>query len=1246
MNRNWIKAIADKIIKKIQKGNYSFYTFPFVLILLFWFLIRIIPKPSRIYYPCQRTTLVILILYLKGIFPALAATSVHFVRKIKRVKIKKIATLALIFVLVFCGIKLYRPIFWRIVSMAGFFKTNFISLLYAQGFSFSRVVRTYHPHATNWDPVSDPLYYNYVDQSIVNNMVDEGVMALTDSADAQTGWNKVMYNYKAGDSVAIKINGNDFYGDPWSQTTLPQVINGVIKGLKSIGVPENKIIVLETCASRSYWQCYYDKIHSLYPEVLLFDGRSATYGEAGSSGLIDFTEPIIPDMYIDDWQVRCDHLILIPLMRAYAGNMCRFTGAIKVVIGMLDGPPHDGLNTSQDPCIDIWQNPNVQGKLRLIVGDGLFGTADEVGSGPIPKPWNTFPTPFSNSLFFSIDPVAIDSIMNNYVNEERASLGLGDMTSAQLQVAEDAGLGIFEFPPYSEIDYVEIDLSYLDTTLPTVTEVIAITTMVAVGYSEWIDSTTAVNKSYYTLESPIGNEIDLSPGSITISYDKVRKRAIIEGLNLTAGDTVRVTVTSDITDIAGNSISSPDSADTTVSAPGTLLDHFEFSDISNPTSGTPFGITVTAKDIAGDTVTTFTGTVDLSCPARISPTVSGSFTGGQWTGEVTVFDPVNQARIFASSGTITGRSNVFMVNYGGEEYRFPGIAQEPPGECISASTSTVTITFTKEMNSADASDKSNFSLESPIGTSIDLSPPSITIAYVSASSQTIISDLSLTSGDTFKITVSANVRSSYGNEMGPWRSGSGIVEGGGSLDHLDFSVISSPQVVDVGFNVTITAEDSDNQRVTDFTGTVDLTCSLGLGTINPAVSGNFAYGQWMGEVTITSTGTNVTITASTDSITGQSNSFDVVSDTTPPQLVSASAFSDLVRVYYSKDMNYSNVTDKSNYTLESPIGNIIDLSPYTISTDYDSAEYRAIIFGLSLTLGNSFKISVSTTDIRDLADNLISGTTYFIGTVQADTIAPDDITNLSALSGPGIDEATLSWSAPGDDGSIGTIYSGEYRIQYSSYNVIWSTNSCNISFSTSNVNPGDFQSRIVTGLSGDVTWYFRIWTADEVFNWSGISNGATYYIPAVLGVWVSTGTVSGGIVAAGTNFNIASSSIGVRNIGNVFERFILSCSSISTPDNWTVTGSTPTTNNEFRLLGIFNSIQPVSGNYDIYIDTITDTPSPASIIRYSGDQIGDNMPVGEIRWLWISFDPPTSGPPPPSSDLQNITITIDAEQQP
>jgi hypothetical protein len=109
-----------------------------------------------------------------------------------------------------------------------------------------------------------------------------------------------------------------------------------------------------------------------------------------------------------------------------------------------------------------------------------------------------------------------------------------------------------------------------------------------------------------------------------------------------------------------------------------------------------------------------------------------------------------------------------------------------------------------------------------------------------------------------------------------------------------------------------------------------------------------------------------------------------------------------------------------------------------------------------------------------------------------DTTPPAAVNNLQATPGPNAGEVSLTWTSPGDDGNVGNL-TGNYRIQYNTANSGWNISSAQITISTYNVPPNTLQSRIVSNLTGGVTYYFALWSCDEVNNCSSISNIAYTY---------------------------------------------------------------------------------------------------------------------------------------------------------
>ncbi len=142
-----------------------------------------------------------------------------------------------------------------------------------------------------------------------------------------------------------------------------------------------------------------------------------------------------------------------------------------------------------------------------------------------------------------------------------------------------------------------------------------------------------------------------------------------------------------------------------------------------------------------------------------------------------------------------------------------------------------------------------------------------------------------------------------------------------------------------------------------------------------------------------------------------------------------------------------------------------------------------------------------------IVDGLASGTTYYFAIKTADDVPNwsglsnvaslatlTESTAPSAIAGLTADNITgssvrLNWVAPGDDGNSGTATT--YDIRYSSSPISNETDWNNATSVTGEPTPlvaGTAQSFTITGLDVETTYYFAIKTADEVPNWSTISN--------------------------------------------------------------------------------------------------------------------------------------------------------------
>ena len=106
----------------------------------------------------------------------------------------------------------------------------------------------------------------------------------------------------------------------------------------------------------------------------------------------------------------------------------------------------------------------------------------------------------------------------------------------------------------------------------------------------------------------------------------------------------------------------------------------------------------------------------------------------------------------------------------------------------------------------------------------------------------------------------------------------------------------------------------------------------------------------------------------------------------------------------------------------------------------------------------------------------------------ADSTAPGTVNNLAAGT-PTSTSLTLSWTAPGDDGNTGTATT--YDVRCRTGGAVDTTNWAAATQATGEPTPhaaGTGETFVVNGLTANTTYWFGLETADEVPNWSAISN--------------------------------------------------------------------------------------------------------------------------------------------------------------
>ena len=335
-----------------------------------------------------------------------------------------------------------------------------------------RVVHAHSDEATSWDYATG-WYGDYVSQAIVDEMTDQGVMTLTDTATRADAWRALIPAYETNQRVAIKINliNATCADDDQVIDALPQPINSAIRGLKAIGVNEQDIWVYDvthTTGSSEMPARLVNKVMALYPDVQFHSYYCSTALGYSDTEKIHFNvpsgKPQITDRPICNALASAAHLINMPIMKKHqrAGVTLGFKNHFgsfehcdyvhwSVLFDEADyTPTYSGL-------IDIYNNEHFKDKTVLTIGDGLFGA--RINQYCEPEPWSSFGNKSPNSLFFSKDPVAIDCVMYDLLNAED---GVPNGSDDYLKLASASGLGAFEHwdaaHEYHAIDYRRIEL--------------------------------------------------------------------------------------------------------------------------------------------------------------------------------------------------------------------------------------------------------------------------------------------------------------------------------------------------------------------------------------------------------------------------------------------------------------------------------------------------------------------------------------------------------------------------------------------------------------------------------------------------------------------------------------------------------------------------------------------------------------------------------------------------------------------
>ena len=411
-----------------------------------WFLIRVIPKPSRASYPCQQAAFPLASTFVLGL------VSIVQFKPNKYGKVK-LSVCGLIALAVIVGLSAVEEVPTHWLPVEGANKPMGV----ARGIFPGRVSWVRDPAATPWNGDATKGHYwdegTGINQAACDKMMSKCLQNLTGAATDKKAWDKIFryYNknangkdvgYQTGETVALKINVNNAYASKAGQPDNnmgyadedpqidcdPQSTLAMLRQLiNRAGVPQDKISVIE--AVRVVPDKIYDPCHKEFPNVVWVDSKGN-----GSNGrqppqwhkdVLGYTVKNKCGTGTPEAMLNATYIVNMSLVKGHP--TCGVTLTAKNHYGSIDARDHGAyINTWShkmgiyNPFVDLIGSKYLGGKTVLFIMDGLF--ACKSCNDPVDKESCGFVKMYGgewlSSYFMSLDPVAIDSVGIDFLRSE------------------------------------------------------------------------------------------------------------------------------------------------------------------------------------------------------------------------------------------------------------------------------------------------------------------------------------------------------------------------------------------------------------------------------------------------------------------------------------------------------------------------------------------------------------------------------------------------------------------------------------------------------------------------------------------------------------------------------------------------------------------------------------------------------------------------------------------------------------
>jgi len=448
---------SGRVSKCRLRNRWVKWLFPITgLLATIWFLVRVLPKPSRATYPCQRVAFPFassFIAYILGI----CATAVALRRARKRFYQSRYVLAGICIFVGLASAWLTISVDSRQATAATFYPPDPCNspMGVAKGINPGRVIWVHDPNATDWNG-SDNYYWddNHIDANVVEQMMSNAVRWLTGEPSNAAAWDvlfkdfnqnhgKGSVGYSSGEKIAIKPNNVEqrSLADQDNNIDLsPQIVVALLKQLVwEAGVDESCITICDS--SRYISNKVFDRCHPLFPDVNYL--VAAYYDSKFHDSNDRYTDPNRPPVEptaenvvfgsvggVEDSKIPqpfadANYVINLAITKCHGMGGVTLTG--KNWYGCLckrPEPYHSYLaKDTSDPnqyryLVDLMGHEHLGGKTMLFILDGLWGSQDATKVEPEKWDMSPFNTDWPSSIFMSQDHVAIDSVALDFLRTE------------------------------------------------------------------------------------------------------------------------------------------------------------------------------------------------------------------------------------------------------------------------------------------------------------------------------------------------------------------------------------------------------------------------------------------------------------------------------------------------------------------------------------------------------------------------------------------------------------------------------------------------------------------------------------------------------------------------------------------------------------------------------------------------------------------------------------------------------------